>query len=54
MSQPIVTVEILDRLVKLGFTDEFFDIVHHFDGEPIERHRKYCLEHTGPKTPAKH
>ena len=47
MTKPIITVELLDRLVKLGFTDEYFDIVHHFEGETIERHRKYCLHHGG-------
>lgn len=47
MSEPSITVELLDKLVKLGFTDEFFDIVHHFNGETIEQHRKYCIEHTG-------
>ena len=47
MTNPIITVEILDRLVKLGFKDEYFDIIHHFNGETIERHRKYCLEHSG-------
>ncbi|MDA1228840.1 MAG: hypothetical protein O3A33_12915 [Chloroflexi bacterium] len=39
MSAPIETVELLDRLVDMGFTDEYFDIVHHFNGEPIERHK---------------
>ena len=47
MSEPKDTVELLDSLVKRGFTDEFFDIVHHFEGETIERHRKYCLNHPG-------
>ena len=47
MTKPIITVELLDHLVKLGFTDEFFDIVHHFNGETIEQHRKYCAEHSG-------
>ena len=47
MPKPRATAEILDRLVALGFTDEIFDIVHHFEGEAIERHRKHCLEHTG-------
>ena len=47
MASPIVTVELLDRLVTLGFTDENFAIVHHFEGEPIERHRKYCVDHAG-------
>ena len=47
MAKPIITVELLDHLVKLGFTDEMFDIVHHFNGETIERHRNYCKEHSG-------
>lgn len=47
MTDPKVTVELLDHLVKLGFTDEYFDIVHHFNGETIDRHKKYCSEHTG-------
>ena len=36
MQEPINTVELLDQLVVLGFTDEFFDIVHHFIGETID------------------
>ena len=47
MSKPAATVELLDRLVQLGFTDELFDIVHHFNGETIAKHRDYCVEHTG-------
>lgn len=47
MNEPSVTVELLDKLIKLGFTDEFFDIVHHFEGETIEQHRKYCNNHAG-------
>ena len=47
MIDPTNTVALLDRLEKLGFTDEFFDIVHHFNGESIERHRKYCADHAG-------
>ena len=47
MAYPLVRVELLDRLVKLGFADEQFYIVHHFDAEPIERHRKYCETHQG-------
>ena len=52
MTEPKITVELLDRLVERGFTDEFFDIVHHFNGEPIERHRKYCLGHSGKFEPS--
>lgn len=47
MTDPKDTVEILDDLVKRGFTDEFFDIAHHFNGISIDRHRAYCLDHTG-------
>ena len=47
MSKPRITIELLDSLVERGFTDEFFDIVHHFNGETIERHREYCLDHSG-------
>lgn len=47
MTKPIVTVELLTELVNLGFTDEFFDIVHHFEGETINKHITYCENHTG-------
>lgn len=47
MTKPIVTVELLTELVGLGFTDQFFDIVHHFEGETINSHIKYCEKHTG-------
>lgn len=47
MKSPSNTVELLDRLVELGLTDEIFDIVHHFNGETIERHRNYCAGHPG-------
>ena len=51
MQEPIKTVELLDQLVDLGFTDEYFNIVHHFNGESIERHRNYCADHTGQFQP---
>lgn len=41
------TVDLLNQLVKLGFTDEYFDIVHHFEGETIDKHIKYCEKHNG-------
>jgi hypothetical protein len=47
MNKPTITIVLLDRLEELGFTNEFFDIVHHFNGESIESHRKYCANHTG-------
>jgi len=47
MTEPKETVELLDRLVELGFTDEYFDIVHHFNRETIKRHKQYCSEHAG-------
>lgn len=47
MAKPIITVMLLDHLAKLGFTNELFDIVHHFNGETIERHRNYCKDHSG-------
>ena len=51
MSEPTVTVELLDRLVELGFTDEFFDIVYHFNGETIEHYRENCVVHSGEFKP---
>ncbi len=47
MNIPTNTIVLLDRLETLGFTDEFFNIVHHFDGETIDSHKKYCSDHTG-------
>lgn len=47
MASPLVTVELLKELVEFGFTDEFFDIVHHFEGETINSHLKYCENHSG-------
>lgn len=51
MNEPRVTLELLDRLVERGFTDEIFDIVHHFEGETMARHREYCLNHSGKFAP---
>lgn len=48
MTQPLITLDLLDKLVELGFTDEFFDIVHNFEAETIEHHRNYCLNYDGP------
>ena len=47
MSEPNKTIELLDQLVELGFNDEFFDIVHHFEGETIQHHWNYCAKHSG-------
>ena len=47
VKSPSDTVELLDRLVDLGLTDEIFDIVHHFNEETIAQHRNYCSEHPG-------
>ena len=47
MTNPIITVELLEHLVKLGFNDEYFDIVHHFNGETIDSHKNYCVKHSG-------
>ena len=40
---PQKTMEILDELEPLGFTDEQFRSMHHL-GTPIEKHRAYCAE----------
>jgi len=47
MTKPIVTIELLTELVNLGFTNEFFDIAHHFEAESINNYITYCEEHTG-------
>ncbi|MFO0774502.1 MAG: hypothetical protein U0172_07555 [Nitrospiraceae bacterium] len=45
MRDPRRTIRLLDELESLGFTDEAFAEIHHFErGTTIERHRKYCLE----------
>jgi len=41
MNNPTNTVVLLNLLEELEFTDEFFKIVHHLNGESIEGHRKY-------------
>lgn len=46
MASATVTVELLQELVELGFTDEFFDIIHHFEGETINTYLKYCINHS--------
>ena len=47
MNSPKITIELLTKLCDLGFTDEFFDIVHHFEGETIKSHINYCANHAG-------
>jgi hypothetical protein len=47
LSEPLKTIELLEQLIDLGFNDEYFDIVHHFEGETIEQHQKYCSKHSG-------
>lgn len=41
--KPATTLELLDRLVPLGFPDSAFCVLHHFK-EPttIAAHRRYC------------
>jgi len=50
MTNPKQTIEYLDELQKLGFTNEAFCLLHHFreNGirETINSHRSYC-EKTG-------
>jgi hypothetical protein len=40
------TIAYLDELQKLGFTDESFSLIHHFqlknEKHPISTHRAYC------------
>ena len=47
MNNPKKTIDLLDQLKTLGFTDGHFDIVHHLKDESIESHKKYCENLTG-------
>lgn len=51
MADPIATVHLLEHLVKLGFKNEHFYLVHHFERESIKSHCKYCEEHPGQFEP---
>jgi hypothetical protein len=39
---PKRTIDLLDHLCALGFTDDDFRIVHHMPGATINTHRRYC------------
>ena len=47
MSAPSVTIELLDELVKFGFTDDIFHIVNNFNNDTIAQYRLNCSGFTG-------
>lgn len=51
MSSTTRTIELLDELQGLGFTDHAFGHLHHFRAtrgvyDTIDAHRKYVMKHT--------
>lgn len=43
---PQETIRLLDELVTLGFSNEAFQVLHHFcDEATIHAHRAYCESH---------
>ena len=42
---PERTLEILDELLTLGFTDAEFHVLNHLE-TPLEKHTQYCQERT--------
>lgn len=50
MANPKRSLELLDELVLLGFTDEAFALLHHFRvrgwRDTIASHRGYCEKHS--------
>jgi len=40
MSAPSVTIELLDELVKFGFTDDIFHIVNNFNNDTIAQYEQ--------------
>jgi hypothetical protein len=41
-NMPKRTIELLDQLCALGFSDDDFRVVHHMAGATIKTHRHYC------------
>jgi len=39
---PRRTIDLLDQLSALGFTDDDFRVIHHMSDATIARHRNYC------------
>jgi hypothetical protein len=39
---PTRSVWLLNELERLGFTDDAFGVLHHFEKDTIQAHRSYC------------